>query len=396
MAERAWDGTRTLVPRARRSVPARSGVALIDRCPNVRTREHDRPHCPGRARLPHRPRRSRQRPVAGEPLARRARRPGRDGRGVGGGQRLPASPRARPGVVLRQGPRRRAGRREGGHRLQRAHRRRRAGPQPAAQPREAAGLQGAGSIGADHRHLRSPREDEGGAPAGRAGRARVPPAAPDAAVDPPLAHRRRHRHPRPRREPARDRPAPHPREDQEGPRRPRRGEAPASHGGPQPGPPRGRHGRARWLHQRRQEHAPQRPGRCGRLRRRHALRHARPDQPPGDAVLGPYRRHDRYGRLHQQAAARPRRRLPRHARGGDARRSAARGRRCRRSELRGPAGGGAVGARRAGGRHQAADHGLQQDRPAPGRCGRPARQRVERVRQRPHRRGSRRAARADR
>ena len=49
--------------------------------------------------------------------------------------------------------------------------------------------------------------------------------------------------------------------------------------------------------------------------------------------------------LHQQAASRPRRRVPRHAGGGDAGRSPARGRRCQRPGLRRPAGRGAGRAR---------------------------------------------------
>ena len=68
---------------------------------------------------------------------------------------------------------------------------------------------------ADPRHLRPARPDPRGPPPGRARPARVPAAAPDPAVDPPVADRRRDRHPGTRREPARDRPADHPRPDQE-------------------------------------------------------------------------------------------------------------------------------------------------------------------------------------
>ena len=189
-------------------------------------------------------------------------------------------------------------------------------PEPAAQPRDAARLQGPRPIRADHRHLRPSREDPGGPPPGGARRPRIPPAAADPDVDPPVAHRRRDRHPWPRREPARDGPSAHPREDQEGQGRPGRRAPPSGDCGTPARTQRGRQRRPGRLHQCRQEHASQRAGRCGPVRGRHALRDARSDQSTGHAAQRPRRRGHRYGRLHQQAAARPGRCLPCHARGG--------------------------------------------------------------------------------
>ena len=158
--------------------------------------------------------------------------------------------------------------------------RRRAVAQSAARARGAAQGQGPRPQRPDPRHLRPARPDARGPPPGGAGPARVPAAAPDAPVDPPLAHRWRHRHPRAGRDAAGDRPPGHPREDQEA--APARGD-----GAPHP-----RHDRAltraaaraerghRGLHERRQVHDAQRARRQrGGARGGQALRHARSHEP---------------------------------------------------------------------------------------------------------------------
>ena len=109
--------------------------------------------------------------------------------------------------------------------------------------------------------------------------------------------------------------------------------------------------------------AAQRPRReRGRAGRGQAVRHARPDEPPGQARRRPDRDPDRHGGVHPQAAPPARRRLPGDPRGGQPRRRARRGRR-RRRRPRARAPGDRPGRpRRARRGRQAAAGGPQQGR----------------------------------
>ena len=173
---------------------------------------------------------------------------------------------------------------------------------------------------------------------------------------------------RPRRDAARDGPPAHPRADQEaeGARRARS----ASSARPPPAAATGGScptvGHRR-LHERRQVDAAQRARRQrGRAGRGQALRHARPDE-SRQVKLGDGQTRDRHrhGRLHPQAAAPARRRVPRDPRGGQPRRRAARGRRRRRTptprEHRATV---QAVLDELGRRRQAAPRRLQQGRPA--------------------------------
>ena len=140
----------------------------------------------------------------------RARQPGGHGRGRRRRRRVAEPPPRRPELVHRQGQGGGAGRGQARDRVRRAHRRRRAVARPAAHARGAARRQGHRPQPADPRHLRAARPDPRGPAPGRARAARVPAAAPDPAVDPPVADPGRHRLARSRRAPARDRPPDHP------------------------------------------------------------------------------------------------------------------------------------------------------------------------------------------
>ena len=130
-------------------------------------------------------------------------------------------------------------------------------PAPAARARGAAQRQGHRPQPADPRHLRAPRPDPRGPAPGRARPARVPAAAPDQAVDPPVADPGRDRVARPRREPARDRPADHPDADLEDEGARRAGPPAARDRGARPRPPAVADRRHRRLHERRQVDAAQ-------------------------------------------------------------------------------------------------------------------------------------------
>ena len=95
-----------------------------------------------------------------------------------------------------------------------------------------------------------------------------------------------------------------------------------------------------------------------------AVRHARPDQPPGEARRRPDGDRHRHRRVHPQAAAPARRRVPGHARGGQPGRRPGRGRRRLRRALRGAPGDRPDRPRRARRRRQAAARRVQQGRPA--------------------------------
>ena len=122
---------------------------------------------------------------------------------------------------------------------------------------------------ADPRHLRAPRADPRGPPPGRAGPARVPAAAADQAVDPPVADPGRHRLAGTGREPARDRPPDHPDPHREDEGAGRAGPPAARDGRPWPRPAAVADRRHRRLHERRQVDAAQHARRLrGRARPR--------------------------------------------------------------------------------------------------------------------------------
>ena len=184
--------------------------------------------------------------------------------------------------------------------------------------------------------------------------------APHPHVDPPFAYPRRHRPPRPGRDPARNRPPDHPPAD------------PGAQGQAQ-GVERHREnlraGRdpmlsvvARRLHQRRQvEHPARALGPARDRGRGPPVRHARHADARSGAGRGAARADHRHGRLHPEAAAPPGRELPRHARGGARRRpAAARGGR-EPSGLGRPDARRRAGARRARAGRPADSRDLQQD-----------------------------------
>ena len=227
------------------------------------------------------------------------------------------------------------------------------------------------SHAADPRHLRPARDQRRGKAAGRAGAARVQPAADARHVEASRAPRWRRRHPRPRRVTARERPpdGPAPHHGAPGPPQGSPGPARRAPQGTQAGG--GADGGPRRVHERRQVDAAERPHGRRRLRREPPLRDARPDDARIRIRREAVPRH-RHGRLHPPATdpARPGLRLDV---GGDARRRsdpprrrcvdpggqdarADRRRRCRPHRDRG---------------RRTADHpGAQQDRPT--RSTRPA------------------------
>ncbi len=162
--------------------------------------------------------------------------------------------------------------------------------------------------------------------------------------------------------PARDGPADHPRQDQEA-EGARRARAPAARDGGALAATGG------WCRRWRSS-ATRTPasrsmlnalvGHEAALCRGQAVRHARSDEPHGQAGRRPDRGRDGHGGLHPQAAAPARRRVPRDARRGEPRRRAARGRRRgRHARARAPRDR-AAGAGRAGRRRKAAPARLQQ------------------------------------
>ena len=221
-----------------------------------------------------------------------------------------------------------AGHGQGGDRLHAAHRRRRAQAQPAEVAGVRAGRQDPRPQRPDPGHLRPARAHARGSAPGRAGPAGVPAAAPDPPVDAPVAHRRWHRLPGPRREPAGDRPPHHPDQDQQA-QGARRGTS--------------RQQRETTARARDRRLVPTvaivgytNAGKSSMLNalagqeaargRGPAVRDARPDQPLGQARRRPVGHPDRHRGLHPQAAAPARRRVPGDARGGHPRRRAAGGR----------------------------------------------------------------------
>ena len=243
-------------------------------------------------------------------------------------------PPRRPELVPRQGQGGGAGRGQARDRLRPPHRRRRTVAGAAAGARGAAQGQGHRSQPADPRHLRAARPDPRGPPPGRARPARIPAAAPDQAVDPPVADPRRHRLPRTRREPARDGPADHPDADQQD-EGARRAGAPAARD-------RAR-GRDRRLWPTVGIVGYTNAGKSTLLnalvgsevaRRGQAVRDARSDQPPGQARRRSDGDRHRHRGLHPQAAAPAGRCLPGDPRGGQSRRRPARGHRRRRRTRR--------------------------------------------------------------
>ena len=295
----------------------------------------------------------------------RARQPRDDGRRRRGRCRMAEPPPRRPELVRRQGQGRGARRGQARDRLRPARRRRRAVARPAARARGPAQRQGHRPQPADPRHLRAPRPDPRGPPPGRAGAARIPAAAPDQAVDPPVADPGRHRLARSGREPARDRPADHPDADRQDEGTGRAGPPAARDGGARPRPAAVADRRHRRLHECRQVHAAQLARRVrGGAGRGQAVRDARPDQPPGQARRRPDRDRHRHRRVHPQAPAPARRRLPGDARGGQPGRRPGRGRRRLRRALRGAPGDRPDRPRRARGRREAAPARVQQGGPA--------------------------------
>ena len=130
----------------------------------------------------------------------------------------------------------------------------------AEDPRGAARGQGHRPQPPDPRHLRPARPHPRGPAPGRARAARVPAPAPDPALDAPVADPGRHRLAGTGRDAARDRPAGHPRQDQEA-EGAGRGRPPPARRPPRPRPAPHADGRHRRLHELRQVDAAQRPRR---------------------------------------------------------------------------------------------------------------------------------------
>ena len=162
------------------------------------------PGCPPTSSISHRPSRrpssspsTRATTMAGRPRTRSPSSPTWQHRRRRGRRRRVAEPPPRRSQLVRrqgQGGRAVAAKRETG--FDAPHRRRRAVARPAARARGAPQGQGHRPQPADPRHLRPARPDPRGPAPGGARPARVPAAAPDKAVDAPVADRRRDRDPR--------------------------------------------------------------------------------------------------------------------------------------------------------------------------------------------------------
>ena len=162
----------------------------------------------------------------------------------------------------------------------------------AAQPRAPSRRRRRRPDDADPRDLRRARAEPRGQAAGRARAPAVPVDPAGAALEPPRAPARRHRHARrPGRGADRARPAHDRRAHQEHQEAAREGEAPAQHAAARARAQRDLSRLAGRLHERRQVDALQRAGQRRGVRRRPAVRHARHDDPP--ALLRPSSRRSR-------------------------------------------------------------------------------------------------------
>ena len=176
-------------------------------------------------------------------------------------------------------------------------------PHPAAQPREALRLPGHRPHPAHSRHLRPPRPHARRQTAGRAGAVDLHAAAAGRTRRRDVAAGRRHRHPRSRRNAARNRPPPHWPPHREAQGRNREG-APDARAAAQEAQRRAAgDDRAGRLHQRRQINVVQCADSGGRISRRPHVRNARPDHPRARSAFAARRFDFRYGRVHPRSAA---------------------------------------------------------------------------------------------